>query len=632
MAKKTKPDVAAEIWSKRDEALEWIQPEMLTWDTVRRFLDGLQYGQFSERSGTWVTEPSRPGVSRVTVNLMLPIYNRIQAVLDVAIPHIGVRPAASTTEELMRAKVCGALVQFIWEKQRLVDVFARTNEWLTVTGNGFIHPYYDPDKEEINFDAVSPYDVLWQQGVSEVNDSEWLIRRSYMFKGAIERAYPDVELDKTTPAEEDVYRNRSNFTYSNAPSGEEEQYEVLEYWDRSGKHCIVIGSQVAWEGDDWDPHHRYPLVHMKFNSLPGRAHGISALAQTVQVQREYNAQRSAIITNIRRMGNLQWVVASNSGVDEITNEPGAIIRFNAASHKPSQVQLSPLPGYVLDNVNRSHSEMMDLAGIHGTSLGKRVTGIQSGKAIDSMVQQDVHQLQAVMKSIQSAGELLSKSVVALAKRYYTKRRMVRVFRHDGGMFFKLIKGTDLYDDPDIFFEAGTMFKMHLAEREQRAVQLLQLGLLTPPEARKALSFFGHDAQVQQQIRNYNTALDTLEDVLAGDTVIILPTDPIEEIQEVFQEYMSSEGFDELPVVLRDNITDIMVSLVAQGNPQVAQAVSTPLHPRQPQQQPQQQQPGLMQPSSDAARQGGTAEGAATRTANQQAARVFEGFDARRGDV
>ena len=561
---------------------------------------------------------------------MLPIYNRIQAVLDVAVPYIGVRPASSTTEEMMRAKICSALVQYLWEKQRVTDEFTKSNEWLTVTGNSFLHPYFDPEKDDVFVEAVSPYDVLWQQGVADMNESEWLIRRSYMFKDAINRAYPKIDMEKVSPMGDDTWRNRNNFTYSSAGADEDDQFEILEYWGREGKHCIVIGNQVAWEGEDWDPKARFPLVHMKFNSLPGRAHGTSALAQTIQVQREYNAQRSAIITNIRRMGNLQWLVANNSGVDEITNEPGGVIKYNAASHKPSQVALSPLPGYILDNVNRSHSEMMDLAGIHGTSLGKRVSGIQSGKAIDSMVQQDVHQLQAVMKSIQRGGELLSASFVSLAKKYYTKSRMVRVFRNDGGMFFKFIKATDLYDEPDVFFETGTMFKMHLAEREQKAAQLLQMGIISPQEARQAMSFFGHDAQVQQQIRSYNTALDLLETVLSGDMILVLQTDPIEQIQEVFQEYISSEAFHDVPEVIQNNVNDILISLVSQGSAEVAQAVSQPIHPRRPPQPPQQQPGGMGQPSSDAARQGGTAEGAATRTEGQQQARVFEGFDARKG--
>ena len=70
-------DIAGEIGAKKNEAHRWLSGEVRVWDTCRRFVDGLQYGRWTSgrgsTDGTWVTEPSEPGVSRVTVNLLLPI-------------------------------------------------------------------------------------------------------------------------------------------------------------------------------------------------------------------------------------------------------------------------------------------------------------------------------------------------------------------------------------------------------------------------------------------------------------------------------------------------------------------------------------------------------------------------------
>tara|TARA_Y100001972_G_scaffold60311_1_gene73798 strand:+ start:1914 stop:3875 length:1962 start_codon:yes stop_codon:yes gene_type:complete len=626
------------VWQYRQDAHEWMARERLVWDTARRFLDGLQYGRRYEQgrsSGvTWTTEPSKPGVSRVTVNLLLPIFNRLQAMLSVVTPYIGVRPASMTTSDMIRAKTDAAMVQYLWEASKVAEAYQDANRWLIGCGNSFMHPYYCMERERIVIDVVPPYDILCQHTVDNLQDSEWLIKRTYLHSSVIKRAYPKIDLEAVTPVNYELGQDRSNFTYANTTTETEDQYEVLEYWSKAdSKHCIIIGEQVAWEAKKWDAKQSYPIIHMKFHNLPGRLHGKGAIDPLVQIQKEYNAQRSAIITNIRRMGNLQWLVASNSGVDAITNEPGAIIRYNPASIAPKQVPLNPLPGYVLDNVNRSHSEMMDLAGIHGTSLGKRVSGVESGKAIQQLVAQDTSQLQGVLDSIEKGARELSSHMLRLAKEHYSKARMVRVFRYDGGMFFKMVKGTDLSDDPDVFFEASSLFKDHLKEREQRAVQMFQLGLLTPEEARKAISFFGQDAMIHQSVRNYNYALDLLEDALSGDQIMVLPTDPQKEIIEVFQEYTTSEEFRELPTDIQDNVSGVLIAVIAQGNPQVAANLEQPVYPMQQ----QQQQPGPMGPMGMAAPTaqanasgGGTAEGAAQRTENQQMAQAYEGFNPRSG--
>ena len=549
--------------------------------------------------------------------------------LAVTTPYIGVRPASMTTTDMIKAKTDAAMVQFLWESRKIPEVFNEAQRWIIVTGNAFIHTYYCSEMQQIKAEVVPPYDLFCQRSVDDLQKSEWLIKRTYLYKSTIQRIYPKVDLSEVDTVTTRIGQDRINFTYATDTADDQERYEVLEYWSREDdKHCIVIGNQIAWEAKKWDGSEKFPLVHMKFHNLPGRLHGKGAIAPLLQVQKEYNAQRSAIITNIRRMGNLQWLVASNSGVDSITNEPGAIVRYNPASIAPKQVPLQPLPGYVLDNVNRSHSEMLDLAGIHGTSLGKRVSGVESGKAINALVEQDTSQLQAVLESIEKGARDLSVHMLMLAKKHYSKARMIRAFRQDGGMFFKMVKGTDLSDDPDVFFEASSLFKSHIKEREQRAIQLAQLGLLTPEEARKSLSFFGQDPLIHQSVRNYNYALDLLEAALTGDEVIVLPTDPLKEIMEVFQEYTTSTEFDELPEDIQDNVQAILIAVIAQGNPQVAQQLSQPLYPQM--QQPPQPGMAMQQGDPNAQQQGGTAEGAAQRTENQQLAQTYEGFDPRSG--
>jgi hypothetical protein len=272
---------------------------------------------------------------------------------------------------------------------------------------------------------------------------------------------------------------------------------------------------------------------------------------------------------------------------------------------------------------------MDLAGIHGASLGKRVSGVQSGAAIEALVSQDTSQLQGVQDNIERAAVAISKRILSLAKKYFTEGMMIRQFNQDGGMFYKQIKGTDLTEQPDIFLEAGTLFANQLADRERRAVQMFQLQLLNPEEARRAINFFGMDNQIAQTIRNYNMALDVMEHVIAGAEVTIHRTDPIPELTEVFGEFVVSDEFFDLDEDVQNRLQTVYRSILAQGDQALLQQLEQPIYPTAT---PQQQPPGMgglpggpMLPGESIPQEqaGGTSQGAAARTQGMRDAAVFE---------
>ena len=611
---------------------EWMRHRMYVWDSSRRFLEGIQYGRRAN-DGLWRVETSKPGLVRLTINMLLPIYNRLYAMLAVASPHVSARPSSATREDLVKAKSDAALVQYVWDQAEVANRFRDANRWLISCGNVGLHTYYCRDEKQIKVRVISPYNLMVQPGCEHIDESDYIMVRDYLTKAEMKRRFPRAPLDKLEPSDYDRQNRSYMVEYSGSQTYKVQRYEIFEYWDRNGNHMITSGDHRLWKGDkrEWDGTGAWPVEHIKYHGLPGRFHGVGSIEPLISVQREYNAQRSAIISNIKLLGNVQWLNPINSGVDRITNEPGSQIRYNPAAPPPTQSSPAPLPGYIMDNVMRCQSEIMDLAGIHGASLGKRVSGVQSGAAIEALVNQDTSQLQGVQDNIERAAVAVSKRILVLAKKYFTEGMMVRMFNQDGGMFYKMIKATDLTESPDIFLEAGTLFSNQLADRERRAVQMFQLQLLTPEEARRAINFFGMDNQIAQTIRNYNMALDVMEHVIAGAEVTIHRTDPIAELTEVFGEFVVSDEFFELSPEVQDRLQAVYRAILAQGDQNLLQQLEQPIYSSQQQQQ-QPQPPGMggipggpMLPgeSIPQSQAGGTSEGAATRTQGMRDAAVFE---------
>ena len=620
------------IGEYKENADEAAWEKMYAWDASRRFIEGLQYGR-RQTDGTWLTATPRPGVVRLTINLLLPIYNRLYAMLAVATPHVSARPASASREDLVKAKSDAALVQYVWDSHKFSDRMKEANKWLITCGNVGLHTYYCKDDKKVKLKVISPYNLLVQPGAEKLEDSDWLIVREYVTKAELKRRYPKVKFDELTPVEFSREARPYLLDYNQTSTYKVERYEILEYWDRNGTHMITTGDQVLYKdkGKDWDGTGRWPVEHMTYHSMPGRFHGVGAIEPLISSQREYNAQRSSIVSNTKLLGNVQWLNPINSGVERITNEPGSQIRYNPSAPPPQQASPAPLPGYIIDNVGRTQSEMMDLAGIHGASLGKRVSGVQSGAAINALVNQDISQLKGVQDSIEQAAVRVAERILVLAKKYFSKGMMVRMFNIDGGMFYKNLKDTDLSEQPDIFFEAGSLFAQTTENRERKALQMFQLQLISPEEARRAINFFGMDSQIAQTVRSYNYALDVLEAVLEGAAVEIMPTDPLKEMLEVFAEFSVSSEMEELPPEIQASVNDVYRAVVAQGNPQAVQELSKPVYPVQQPQQPQQPGgvpgltggpllPGESIPQEQA---GGTSQGAINREQGKREAAIFE---------
>jgi len=258
-----------------------------------------------------------------------------------------------------------------------------------------------------------------------------------------------------------------------------------------------------------------------------------------------------------------------------------------------------------------------------------VSGVQSGAAIDALVNQDTSQLQGVQDNIERAAIAVSRRILTLAKKYFTEGMMVRMFNQDGGMFYKQIKASDLTEDPDIFLEASTLFSNMLEDRERRAVQMFQLQLLSPDEARRAINFFGMDSQIAQTVRNYNMALDVLEHVIAGAEVTIHRTDPLQELTEVFGEFVVSDEFFQMAEEVQANIQNVYRAILAQGDQNLMMQLEEPIYPQQQQPQPQGMGPGIagapMLPGEQIPQEqaGGTSQGAINREQGKQQAAIFE---------
>ena len=530
--------------------------ETRLWDLSLKFLEGRQWLMFDRNLAQHVTNKSASaGGTKATVNLLLNVYRNIIAKLRLAYPGTVVLPASPSTEDITKAKASETALRYYWVQAGVKEQLGKAIEWLVTCGTAALHTYYDPNAEQVVTKAVGPYDLFFEPDVIEVDNSQWVAIRTHEAKASLVEAYPDFEeeIEATSAAAVDGDQGGT------IPSDRATVYEV--YW-RDGKHAVVLEDGTYLYQDDQHPSADFPVQVIKYTHVPYRLWGLSLLAPLIDLQWLYNKSRSQILNNIELMANPKWLVPKTAGISKgaITNRPGEKIYYNAAGGKPHQINGVPMPGYVMDNIGWLQSELLDVSGVHNISLGKREIGVTSGKAIRALAEQDSSQLHVTQMHIESAVQKMARVSLLLMKAFYKEAKMMRMLDATGQVIFNQLQATDLVDDPEVFVEAGSLFRDEAQDRDAKILQMAELGLIDKNIAIQELSFRTGTSFISEKVQNIAHARDILEAAKRGHQVEIFRSDDVEAFVKVFGEAMREKDYYKLPLDAQEYIRDIFVAV------------------------------------------------------------------------
>jgi len=293
---------------------------------------------------------------------------------------------------------------------------------------------------------------------------------------------------------------------------------------------------------------------------------------------------------------------------------------------------------VLDNLTRIQAEMSDVSGIHSVSLGKRAVNVSSGAAIQTLANKDMSQLMFTQAAIEKAVRNMAKTIFTLMRSHYKKPKMVRMMDDLGGVIYEEMHSTKILEDPEIFLQAGSLFRREAHDRDAKIMELFQLGLVEKEEVMRELSWRTTNRKVSEKVIAIHHAQEILAATIKGLAVEIYATDDLEAFKRVFHEFMQTEEYYSLEKEIADYIADVYLSIIThgQGEESYEEAMfRRKVFPRQqmPNVSERQKAAGLALQGSDmafnqllneqmgAAQQTGTVEDAVSRSAQRQEALI-----------
>ena len=174
-----------------------------------------------------------------------------------------------------------------------------------------------------------------------------------------------------------------------------------------------------------------------------------------------------------------------------------------------------------------------------------------------------------------AAAKLAETTLMLMKQFYDQPKMMRMMDQAGQVIFNELDATNLTEDPEVFIEAGSLFRNEALDRDAKVLELLQLGLIEKDQALQEISFRTGNAFLSEKIMAMSHARDMLEAVVAGDSIEIFSSDDIKVFIKVFNDFMRTPEFYVLPEERQNYIADIFAALTTedQGPEAYAEALA-----------------------------------------------------------
>ena len=534
------------------------------WDLSLMYLNGQQNVRYDKSLQQYVTLRFQPGRQQLIVNLILNMYRAVVSRLATNYPGISVMPASPSNEDIIKAKSSEEALKYFYHSQEVKKELTKAIEWLVSCGNVGLKEFYDSEDDCIKLTTISPYDLFFEAGCSHPDESYFIACRKIVRKADLEKAYPQYAEDiKNAESLSSDQSEDNTFPHTQSYEGESYYYPRVETFDvyfRDGKYGVVMGDKWLFKGNS--PIKRIPVQFIRYTNLPDKLWGTGMIANILDLQNLYNKVRNQIVQNVELMSNPKWLIPKTSGVNgsAIRGTPGEKIYYNAAGGAPQQLEMKGMPSYVLDHVAKLQSEMLDVAGVHSTTLGKRAVGVTSGKAIEALANQDVSQLVMTQENIEGAVKHMSECVLMLMKVYYTEERFIHMMDSTGKMIWRTLSQTNIVDKPEVFIEAGSLFRDESQDRDAKVLNLLELGLIDKNMAMRELSFKTGNAMVLEEIQSRNHVQDMLDAVKAGAQIEIFATDDIEKFKQIFGDFMKTPDYYDLIQPIQDYMRDILVAL------------------------------------------------------------------------
>jgi hypothetical protein len=471
------------------------------------------------------------GRVRSRVNRLRPIIRTEMARLTSQKPSAFVVPSSGEEEDIFAANAGQQVWESVYDRKKIQKLMIRNAFWMTTCGNGFMKTFWDPyatdeyvaappDMEgqmpvsgDLCFGVVTPFhlfvpDLLEQ----EIEDQPYVFQAYTKPLSWAKNFFKDrvsANLSADIMASSDLYDSRYFDKESGDSTARPDSVLIIEAFIKPGGHAdFPNGGQVTIVGKElvlYNPflpydHGQYPFTH--FPHIPsGKFYGTSVLDDLNPLQKEYNRTRSQIVEakNKAIRGQMAYVDGSIDP-SKWTATAGELIPVKQGFEMPVALQSSPIPTFVLDELERIKGDMEDISGQHQVSRGMSPgSGVTAATAISFLQDKDDTLMSTTYSNVEAGMEKIAKQTLSLAVEYWDMPRLVRTVGLDSAFDAVELVGSQFDRGMDIRVEAGSALPTSRPAKQALLMDLFTNGAIDANQLLKFLEM-GGTGELMEQLR------------------------------------------------------------------------------------------------------------------------------------
>lgn len=468
----------------------------------RQYVQWTQVSQASTGNLNKLIEPKAPPWRvRLVINKVRQTARKEMSKITKERPIGFVIPKSSDDEDLLAAKAGDSLVEYFWREKKYMKELRRAVFWSVLCGTGFIKDWYDVDamtpsneKGDLFIERVSPFHLY----VPDVQEEE-LEKQPFIIHGAA--LHPDavkmkygVEVTSNSRSSATVLEDKFLNVIGIRTSNNKDLVYVKEIWikpcSRYEKGAVFVwaGSTILHENKDGWPYQHQQFPFTKIDHIPtGRFYAESTITDLLPLQKEYNRTRSQIVESKNRMSKPQ-LMAPKGSIDpnRMTSEPGLIIFYQPGLNKPEVVQPANVPSYVIEELNRTISDMNDISSQHEISQGQTPPGVSAATAISYLQEQDDTVLSYTISSVEEATEKVSRHMLSHVAQFWNQARQVQVVGQNNQFEVFELNKDSLHNNTNFTIQVGSSTPRSLAAKQAFIMELGKMGWIPPDKALRYL--------------------------------------------------------------------------------------------------------------------------------------------------
>jgi hypothetical protein len=172
------------------------------------------------------------------------------------------------------------------------------------------------------------------------------------------------------------------------------------------------------------------------------------------------------------------VLLPRSGDVDYYGVPGEVITYNDMNPGaiPQFLTPPPMPGYVLQEIDRIEAAMREVSGQHEISNGSVPSGVTAASAINLLLEQDDTRLGPQIYEMERAIGIAGGMLIRIMGKNYTDERVLRAIGQDGSFDTTVVRGELLKGVDRVDVQAGSQMPASKAAKQAAMAQVFQLAV------------------------------------------------------------------------------------------------------------------------------------------------------------